>query len=104
MLGAIAQWEKSILVEKLRGARTRIRKSGRKCEGRKPYGSFDGEQATIERMRALRGSGASLAAIATALNNEGNKPRQGEQWHAMTIQRILSRNEDKAPLYLQLSK
>ncbi len=91
VLGAISQWEKSILVEKLRGARARIRKSGKRCEGRKPYGSLDGEQAIIERMSYLRSSGESLASIASVLNSEGHRPRQAAQWQPMTIQRILTR-------------
>lgn len=43
--GAIAQCEKANIVLKLRGARQRI-KTGR-CEGRKPYGANEGEQAII---------------------------------------------------------
>jgi DNA invertase Pin-like site-specific DNA recombinase len=35
--GSFAQYEKTRLVAKLRGARERIRAAGRKCEGRKSY-------------------------------------------------------------------
>ena len=38
VLGAVAQFEKSAIVQKLRAARERIRRQGDKCEGRKPRG------------------------------------------------------------------
>src|ERR1017187_7796182 len=51
MMGAVAQYDKSQIVLKLRGARMRKRATGGRCEGRKPYGFFDGEEAVIERMK-----------------------------------------------------
>lgn len=36
MLGVLAEWEKSMLVKKLRMARERIRQSGKRCEGARP--------------------------------------------------------------------
>lgn len=36
MLGVLSEWDKSSLVKRLRLARERIRRSGKKCEGRKP--------------------------------------------------------------------
>lgn len=39
VLGAIAQFEKSVIVLKLRAARERVRKSKGRCEGRKPFGA-----------------------------------------------------------------
>jgi len=93
MFGAIAEYEKSMLVVKLRGARQRKKARTGRCEGRKPYGHRDGEQAVIERMQALRAAGASLDAIATTLNNEGVSPRGSEKskgiWYATTVSNIL---------------
>jgi hypothetical protein len=37
MMGAVAQYEKSQIVLKLRGARMRKRAKEGRCEGRKPY-------------------------------------------------------------------
>jgi hypothetical protein len=45
-------------------------KTGR-CEGRKPYGYFEGEDAVIERMQELRKAGQGFDKIAAALNSEG---------------------------------
>src|SRR5215831_17647669 len=42
ILGAVAAYDKAMIVLKLRGARERKRESGR-CEGIKPYGMLDGE-------------------------------------------------------------
>src|ERR1039458_10037128 len=45
IFGAVAQYEKAMIVAKLRGARQRMKaKTGRR-EGRKPFGHYDGEPA-----------------------------------------------------------
>jgi len=36
ILGAVAEWEKCALVQKLRASRLRIRRAGGTCEGKKP--------------------------------------------------------------------
>src|SRR6266849_6449371 len=81
LMGAVAQYDKSQIVLKLRGARMRKRAREGRCEGRKPYGEFQGELATIERMRALRASGMGFDRIAAQLNADRLKPRTGERWH-----------------------
>jgi DNA invertase Pin-like site-specific DNA recombinase len=97
MLGAIAQWEKSIIVQKLRAARVRMRREKGRCEGRKPYGAMPGEQGIIVKMREMREQGLSYDAIAKALNVAGTTPRTtlraGRQtkWHGAAVQRILAR-------------
>ena len=64
-------------------------KDGR-CEGRKPYGHFDGEQVVVGRMKELRASGMGFDRIAAKLNSEGLKPRAGERWHGLVVNRILT--------------
>lgn len=92
MMGAFAEYEKNMLVLKLRGARQRrSKKLGRTVEGRKPFGSFPGESATIARMKALKAGGKNLEMTARILENEGFKPRSGAVWHAAVIGRILRR-------------
>jgi DNA invertase Pin-like site-specific DNA recombinase len=91
MMGVFAQYDKSQIVLKLRGARMRKRAAEGRCEGRKPYGTREGEQAIIARMRALRKAGLGFDRIAAALNNEGLKPRAGERWHGVVVNRILSK-------------
>ena len=93
MLGAIAQWEKAVIVQKLRAARTRIRRETGRCEGRKAFGVSPEEQAVIEKMKAWRTERKSFAEIAAALNAENVSTRSGEgtKWHPTQVQRILKR-------------
>lgn len=95
LMGAVAQYDKSQIVLKLRGARMRKRAKEGRCEGRKPYGFFDGEDSVIERMRALRASGLGFDRIAAQLNSEGLKTRTGAQWHGLVCNRILT-GKDRA--------
>jgi hypothetical protein len=43
IFGAIAKYEKTMIVLKLRGARVRMRARISRCEGAKPYGELPGE-------------------------------------------------------------
>jgi DNA invertase Pin-like site-specific DNA recombinase len=89
IFGAIAEYEKTMIVLKLRGARARRRLKDGRCEGRKPFGYYEGEQATIDRMRVLRRSGMAFDKIAAQMNKEGLKPRAGDRWHGIVVNRIL---------------
>lgn len=96
LLGAIAEFEKSILVSKLRAARVRKRRQTGRCEGRKPFGARLGEEVVLARMRQLhrkpRGRDRlSFGAIATQLNAERLPTRTGTPWRAGTVRRILRR-------------
>jgi hypothetical protein len=91
MLGAVAQYDKSQIVAKLRGARMRKRSSEGRCEGRKPYGFYEGEDVAIDRMKALRAEGLGFDRIAARLNEEGVKPRTRGRWHGVAVNRIISR-------------
>ncbi len=95
VFGAIAQYEKSMIVLKLRGARDRIRKKGVKCDGRKMYGEKPGEQEVLNRIYALDDSGLCHQSIADALNQDGIPARmahKGKVWSRSTIQKILARD------------
>src|SRR5215813_7433455 len=67
MMGAVAQYEKSQIVLKLRGARIRKRAKEGRCEGRKPYGFYEGEAAALERMKTLRADGMGFDRIAARM-------------------------------------
>jgi site-specific DNA recombinase len=90
IVGAISEYEKTMIVLKLRGARVRQKAKTGRCEGAKPYGELPGETAVIERMKALRASGIGFDRIAAALNAEGIKPRRGAGWHSLTVNKILT--------------
>jgi len=93
MMGAFAQYERSLIVAKLRGARERIRVKEGRCEGRKPFGDRAGEQATIERAKVLQAQGMPYSRIAETLNTEKLPTRSGGQWFPATVSRILQAQE-----------
>ncbi len=95
LMGAIAEYEKSMIVLKLRGARARTKAKTGRCEGRKPYGFYPGESAVIARMRELRTAGLGFDRIAEQLNADGLKPRKGERWWGRSINNVLCATESR---------
>jgi len=92
IMGAFHQYEKTMIVSKLRGARQRMKDRTGSCEGRKRYGHRPGEQVTLDRMKAMRADGATFEAIATAMNLEGITPRdKAATWHAGHVHRLVTR-------------
>jgi hypothetical protein len=90
MMGAVAQYEKSQIVLKLRGARLRKRVKEGRCEGRKPFGFDEGEAAALERAKTLRAEGPGFDRIAVRLNDEHFPTRTGRPWRGVVINRILT--------------
>lgn len=80
VLGAVAEWEKSTLVMKLRAARQRKRRETGRCEGAKRMGEVPGEVALLGAIEELRRGGASWQAVAEELNRRGFRNRQGRAW------------------------
>lgn len=101
ILGAVSEYEKDMIVLKLKGARQRQRAKKGRCEGRKPYGSRDGEQAVISRMYELRTAGHSDAGIAATLNAQGLRPRKASTWSPIVVGRILDR---QAPVIASIDR
>jgi DNA invertase Pin-like site-specific DNA recombinase len=93
ILGAVAEWEKCALVQKLRASRLRIRRSGGRCEGKKPYGHTPNEAKVVEAIVEHRKTGMSYVAIADQLNASGVKSRSGKAWHPTQVQRVLIRSK-----------
>jgi hypothetical protein len=93
ILGAIHQYEKAMIVLKLRSARTRKKAQSGRCEGAKPYGEKPGEKRVLEYIQSLRMKGMGFDRIAAHLNSEGIRPRRGRQWWGMTINQILSKTD-----------
>lgn len=89
IFGSIAQYEKTMIVLKLRGARQRVKAKIGRCEGVKPFGAMDGEALVLSRMTGLRQNGMSLAAIASTLNAEGHRTRMGGPWLGATVNKIV---------------
>jgi DNA invertase Pin-like site-specific DNA recombinase len=98
VLGAVAQFEKAVIVSKLKAARVRKRRAEGRCEGRKPFGTRPGEADAVERILKLRrkprgGERLSFAAIAERLNAEGVPTRTGKPWAAETVRGIVGRGK-----------
>ncbi len=96
VLAAVSEFDKSIIVAKLKAARDRQRRLTGRCEGRKPFGHYPGEKATLDLMRKLRRKPRGLrrlscSRIAVELNRRGLPTRMGKQWAQRTVQNILNR-------------
>jgi DNA invertase Pin-like site-specific DNA recombinase len=90
MFGAIAQYEKTMIVAKLKAARQRTRKNTGRCEGRKPYGFREGEPENIRRITELYEVGQNYSEIALTLNAEGRAPRtKNSKWYPSTVANII---------------
>lgn len=90
-MGAFHEYEKQMIVVKLRSARERKKLTEGSCEGRKPYGSYPGESETLKRIEELHASGETATAIAKLLQTEGRKTRSGGEWLQPTVSKILKR-------------
>ncbi len=95
--GVFAELEKNQLVRRLKKGRDKTRELTGRCEGRRPYGDTEEEQAVIRRIRAMRRKrrngmmGMTLQAIADRLNSEGIPTKDGLHWRPVQIHRILYR-------------
>jgi DNA invertase Pin-like site-specific DNA recombinase len=97
IFGAIAEYDKAMLVAKLRGAKERMRLRGERTEGAFPFGHdkgghHKGEQKVLRRLQELKASGLTYAQVVDAANREGLPTRFGKRWHLRSVYRILNRN------------
>ena len=97
ILGAIAEWDKSVTVRKLRAARLRLRNNGVRCDGKKPYGFYPGEKETYAKIRDLKSSGLSFSEIAKYLNAGGLKTRHGKIWTKQIVNKMHNKKIIVAP-------
>ena len=96
VLGAVSEFDRRVTVLKLRAARERVRARGKRCEGRKPFGSHPRELDALARIRELyrKPHGhrrRSLQQICDTLNSEGIPTRSGKPWTRQVIRRIINR-------------
>jgi DNA invertase Pin-like site-specific DNA recombinase len=102
VLAAVAEYDKTVTVLKLRAARQRIRAREGRCEGRKPFGERPGEHQALELMKQLRRKTPkqprrSYAEIANELNARQVPTRTGAPWQARTVYGILTRGARRGP-------
>lgn len=91
IFGAIAEYDRAMVVMKLRGARQRKRARDGRCEGRKPFGHTHDEAVVLSNMIRLRAKGHKHSTIASILNADQIPARSGGFWHGGTVSKILGR-------------
>jgi len=97
VLNAVAEYERSALVAKLRAARMRKKRNGGHSVGCYRFGEHPerpDEVATLARIRELRRVRAdrkrlSLVEVAGVLNAEGRSSRSGRPWTASMVRDIV---------------
>jgi DNA invertase Pin-like site-specific DNA recombinase len=90
--GSFAQYEKTRLVTKLRGARERIREASGKCEGRKSYAERDPALVLAAKRlhrRSPKGHRRSLRGIARELAVMGYTNKRGAPYSASCIKSMV---------------
>lgn len=99
ILGAVHEYERSMIAFRLRGGKAAKRARGGYAGGFVPLGKqaidgafvpHAGELAAMARARELRGQGMSLRAVADALNAAGVPTKHGKAWHASTVGRVIA--------------
>jgi DNA invertase Pin-like site-specific DNA recombinase len=93
IFGAIAEYDKAMIVLKLRGARQRMKARTGRCEGAKAFGTSDAHRPTIERILSLRETGMAVDTNAETLNAEGLKSKTGGRWYGSSVRNVLMREQ-----------
>lgn len=86
IMGALAEWEKTMLVNKLAAARAQKRAQTGRCGGTVPYGTRLVEKAVLDFVFSLRNAGASWKLIVVELNEGGMMRRCGRPW---TLEKLI---------------
>jgi DNA invertase Pin-like site-specific DNA recombinase len=93
ILAAIAEFDRCVVVLKLRSARERKRAKNGKCEGRKGFGERQSEVQILEQIREWYYAGSNARRIADDLNACNYKSRSGLPWRSTTVAKIIRRME-----------
>ena len=96
--GTFAELEKSLLVAKLQKARKLKREKTGRCEGKKPFGYYEGEEETLRLIKKLyrkphKQKRLGYYQIARILKEKSISTRTGVPWNGMTIKGILERKK-----------
>ena len=90
ILGAVSEWEKSMIVLKLRAARERKRVAQGKCEGQKGYAEHN--PLAVDMIKKLRHEERfSFPQVAESMNSCGMRTQAGVPWTPANVARIARR-------------
>jgi DNA invertase Pin-like site-specific DNA recombinase len=108
VLGAVSEYERSMVTLRLRNGRRRKAQDGGYASGAPAFGfqardgdlvESDDEQHTINRIVELRANAASYREICSALESEGRPTKRGgTNWKPMAVKRILDRLDQAVSL------
>ena len=94
VLGAVSEFEKAMLVAKLKGARDRKRRMGVKVEGRKSIAETNPETVELARRLARsrpKGGRRSLREISVELAAAGHMTKSGNPYAPTAVKLMLAR-------------
>jgi hypothetical protein len=101
ILGAVAEFDKAMIVAKLNGARDRVRRERGKCEGRKSYAEQDGGQELVALARQLHrnsnGRPHSLRTVSARLAERRYVTPSGRNYSASAVASMLGVTERASP-------
>ncbi len=92
ILGAVSEFDKAMIVAKLKGARDRVRRERGKCEGRKSYAERAPELVALAKQLHKPDPGrrpVSLRAVAAALAERGFVTPSGQHYSASAVASML---------------
>lgn len=102
VLGAVSEYERSMISLRLKAGQARKRENGGYAAGAPPYGyiaqgralvEHPQEQEVLSRIAQMKREGLSLRGMADALTAEGFRPRRGARWHPESLNLIVRRLE-----------
>lgn len=100
ILGAIAEYERALIVMRLRSGKLAKQVRGGYVGGKVPYGyrleddsliEVTDEQEAITLMATMHADGASLRSIIADLDRRNIPPKSGKAWYPTTVRAIVSR-------------
>jgi DNA invertase Pin-like site-specific DNA recombinase len=93
ILGAVAQWEKSVLVMKMKAGADRKRRETGRCGGVVPYGQGDSsEKDFLGLMLLMWEQKDSMSTIARNMNERGIRTRSGKEWTKQRVHNAIARH------------
>lgn len=100
IMGAIAEYDRAMTVQKLRAARQRKKIRTGKGEGRHAFGEKPEERETLDRILELHSLGHTSNGIALSLNfttatTDKFHTRSGQPWRGTTIAKIIRHIEGR---------
>jgi DNA invertase Pin-like site-specific DNA recombinase len=93
ILGSVSQFEKAMLVAKLKGARERKKAATGKCGGRKSYVERDAIMVALAKKLArypVNGRKRSLRDVASELETLGHVTKDGKRYAATAVARMIA--------------